>query len=125
MITEMRAGVADTCRVMNVCIALTALAGLKTKTADTSDNEDGWLPMKAWRDHMQAHTSILNNEAAFGDRLCGLDAPAPVPGQKHLHPWRLQLMKRPVHNTVKTVSYTMPRHVHPKSKHATRLFASC
>lgn len=54
---------------------------------------------------VQALTSILNNEAALDYRFSSLDTPAPVPGQKDLHFWRLQLVKRPVHNTVRVFSY--------------------
>lgn len=49
----------------------------------------------------QKPTGILNNEVTLANWLSGLDTPAPVPGQKHLHLWRLQLMKRPADRTNK------------------------
>lgn len=87
--------------MQNACVPpADALADLLQILATHAIAKMVGYPWSLGIDTCQALTSILNNEAALDNRLSGLDTPAPIPGQKHLHLWRLQLMKRPVHNKV-------------------------
>ena len=125
--------------LVNADTPVTRMVGDKTEVADLPQGitANGFRQLCLLAVHIMWHgyyqmqastlTGIFNNKATLGDRLSAFDAPAPVSGQKHLHFWRLQLMERPVHNTVKSCQLclrftNMCTH---EGKHVSKLSGCC